>query len=64
MLQLGAWAPVGRRTEFLENYLASRMRDNSMALHLVGETIDAKRAYQRAKASELIQLLRGVFVDN
>ncbi len=35
-----------------------------MALHLVGETIDAKRAHQRAKAGELIQLVRGVYVDH
>ncbi len=35
-----------------------------MALHLVGETIDAKRAHQRAQASELIQLVRGVYVDD
>lgn len=35
-----------------------------MALHLVGETIDAKRAHQRAQAGELIQLVRGVYVDD
>jgi serine/threonine-protein kinase HipA len=35
-----------------------------MALHLVGETIDAKRAYYRAQAGELIQLIRGVYVDD
>jgi serine/threonine-protein kinase HipA len=34
-----------------------------MALHLVGETIDAKRAHLRAQAGELIQLIRGVYVD-
>jgi serine/threonine-protein kinase HipA len=34
-----------------------------MAIHLVGETIDAKRAHQRAQAGELIQLVRGVYVD-
>ena len=34
-----------------------------MAIHLVGETIDAKRAYQRARAGELIQLVRGVYVN-
>lgn len=34
-----------------------------MAIHLVGETIDAKRAYQRAQAGELIQLVRGVYVE-
>src|SRR5258708_6753343 len=32
-------------------------------LHLVGETIDAKRAHLRAKAGELAQLARGVYVD-
>jgi serine/threonine-protein kinase HipA len=35
-----------------------------MAIHLVGETIDAKRAHQRAQAGELIQLVRGVYVDH
>jgi len=35
-----------------------------MALHLVGETIDAKRAHQRAQAGALIQLVRGVYVDD
>lgn len=35
-----------------------------MALHLVGETIDAKRAHQRVQAGELIQLVRGVYVDH
>lgn len=35
-----------------------------MALHLVGETSDAKRAHQRAQASELIQLVRGVYIDD
>lgn len=35
-----------------------------MALHLVGETIDAKRAHQRAQAGELIQLVRGVYIDD
>ena len=39
------------------------MRDNSMTLHLVGETIDAKRAHQRAQTGELIQFVRGVYVD-
>lgn len=34
-----------------------------MGLHLVGETLDAKHAHQRAKAGELIQLVRGVYVD-
>lgn len=40
------------------------MRDNPVAIHLVGETIDAKRAHQRARAGELIQLVRGVYVDH
>ncbi len=40
------------------------MRDNSTAIHLVGETIDAKRAHQRAQNSELIPLVRGVYVDH
>ena len=34
-----------------------------MGLYLVGETLDAKRAHQRAKAGELISLVRGVYVD-
>jgi serine/threonine-protein kinase HipA len=34
-----------------------------MALHLIGETIDARRAHQRAQAGELIRLVRGVYVD-
>jgi serine/threonine-protein kinase HipA len=33
-----------------------------MALHLVGETIDAKRAHLRAQGDELVQLVRGVYV--
>ena len=40
------------------------MRDNLMAIHLVGETIDAKRAHQRAQSGELIPLVRGVYVDH
>lgn len=40
------------------------MRDNPVAIHLVGETIDAKRVHQRAQAGELIQLVRGVYVDH
>lgn len=40
------------------------MRDNTVAIHLVGETIDAKRAHQRAQGGELIQLVRGVYVDH
>ncbi len=39
------------------------MRDNTVAIHLVGETIDAKRAHQRAQSGELIPLVRGVYVD-
>lgn len=39
------------------------MRDNSVAIHLVGETIDAKRAHQRAQAGELVQLRRGIYVE-
>ncbi|AZO82209.1 phosphatidylinositol kinase [Bosea sp. Tri-39] len=38
------------------------MRDNSV-LHLVGETVDAKRAHLRAQAGELVQLVRGIYVD-
>jgi serine/threonine-protein kinase HipA len=34
-----------------------------MAIHLVGETIDAKRAHQRAQAGELVQLVRGIYID-
>ena len=33
-------------------------------LHLVGETIDAKRAHQRAHAGSLIPLIRGVYVES
>ena len=32
-----------------------------MALQLVGETIDAKRAHLRAQTGELIPLVRGVY---
>ena len=35
-----------------------------MAIHLVGETIDAKRAHLLAQAGELVQLVRGVYVDH
>lgn len=35
-----------------------------MAIHLVGETIDAKGAHLRAQSGELIQLVRGVYVDS
>lgn len=34
-----------------------------MAIQLVGETIDARRAHQRAQGGELIQVVRGVYVD-
>jgi serine/threonine-protein kinase HipA len=40
------------------------MRDNPVTIHLVGETIDAKRAHQRAQVGELIQLVRGVYVHH
>ncbi|KDM68343.1 HipA domain-containing protein [Acidiphilium sp. JA12-A1] len=35
-----------------------------MAIHLVGETIDAKRAHHRAQNGDLIPLVRGVYVDH
>jgi len=35
-----------------------------MSIQLVGETIDAKRAHHRAQAGELIQLVRGVYVEH
>ena len=44
------------------DYRASEVRDNSL-LHLVGETTDAKRAHLRAQAGELVQLVRGVYVE-
>ena len=47
----------------LRYYLASEKRDHSMALHLVGETLDAKRAHRQAQLGELEQLVRGVYVD-
>lgn len=34
-----------------------------MAIHLVGETIDAKRAHQRVQSGELVQLVRGIYVE-
>src|ERR1700738_46930 len=34
-----------------------------MSLHLVGETLDARRAHQRAQAGELVPLVRGVYAD-
>ena len=33
-------------------------------LYLVGETIDAKRAYHRAQTGALIQLVRGIYVES
>lgn len=45
------------------NYHACEMRDNSMAIHLVGETINAKRAHQRAQTGEFIQLVGGIYID-
>jgi serine/threonine-protein kinase HipA len=50
--------------ERLWDYYASEMRDNSMAIHFVGETIDAKQAHQRAQSGDLIPLVRGVYVDH
>ena len=35
-----------------------------MGLHLVGESLDAKRAHLRAQAGELVHLVRGVYVDS
>lgn len=34
-----------------------------MAIHLVGETLDAKRAYQRAQEGQLVPLVRGIYAD-
>ena len=34
-----------------------------MAILLVGETIDPKRAHQRAQAGEIVQLVRGIYID-
>ena len=39
------------------------MRENPMVIHLVGETIDARRAHQRARAEHIVHLARGVYVD-
>ena len=39
------------------------MRESSVAIHLVGETIDKKQAHLRAQAGELLQLVRGVYAD-
>ncbi|MBU3032312.1 HipA domain-containing protein [Paracoccus marinaquae] len=35
-----------------------------MAIHFVGETLDARCAHQRAQAGEIIQLVRGIYVDD
>lgn len=40
------------------------MRDNPIKLHLVGETLDARSAHLRARAGDLVQLVRGVYVDS
>lgn len=34
-----------------------------MALHLVGETLDRAKAHYRAEAGQLLQLMRGIYVD-
>jgi serine/threonine-protein kinase HipA len=34
-----------------------------MALHLVGETIDKTRGHRQAEAGELVQLMRGIYID-
>jgi serine/threonine-protein kinase HipA len=34
-----------------------------MALHLVGETIDKTRSHYRAETGQLVQLMRGIYVD-
>jgi len=34
-----------------------------MALHLVGETIDKTRGHRQAGAGELVQLMRGIYID-
>ncbi|MGE4372440.1 MAG: hypothetical protein AB7E29_05975 [Xanthobacter sp.] len=54
---------IGALHNDLWNYRASEMRDNSMTIHLVGETIDAKRAHQHAQADEFVQLVRGIYID-
>src|SRR5262245_56385350 len=33
-----------------------------MPLHLVGDTLDAKRAHKLAQTGELVQLIRGVYI--
>jgi serine/threonine-protein kinase HipA len=45
------------------SHFGENSQDNPMAIHLVGETIDAKRAHQRAHVSELVQLMRGIHID-
>lgn len=39
------------------------MRDNAIVIYLVGENIDAKRAHQRAQTGEILQLVRGIYID-
>jgi len=34
-----------------------------MALHLVGETIDKTRGHRQAEAGQLVQLMRGIYID-
>ncbi|HXB71399.1 MAG TPA: HipA domain-containing protein [Candidatus Acidoferrales bacterium] len=34
-----------------------------MALHLVGETIDKTRGHRQAEAGDLVQLMRGIYID-
>src|ERR1700704_4472230 len=34
-----------------------------MALHLVGETVDKMRAHRQAEAGQLVQLMRGIYID-
>ncbi len=38
------------------------MRDNTLPLYLVGETINARRAHLQARAGVLLQVTRGVYV--
>src|SRR5215469_4453100 len=35
-----------------------------MALHLVGETIDKTRSHYRAETGQLVQLMRGIYIDS
>lgn len=34
-----------------------------MALRLVGESIDKSRGHRQAKAGQLVQLMRGIYID-